>query len=468
MEYIKGCFNSCCNKITKYKEPEINNKSDDTEKNNNIDANNKKDNKKNNKEIKNYESKTNDDNTNKIILSGNKNIKQRKTLEEILKDLNLTGNNNNDEWQKPTNNLEGKDDKKDAKNKDKKAENKDLNKKSKDKNKKTENINKNKNKGNINIQPLPSQIFEQTKETDKHLHNFLTRIVIKICKLEKSFCENNNGNCSQFWKNLVGGNNETFETKDTLFTTVLNRNYNHHNICDNNHILRLLRNNFMNIKGKPETSEIVNQMVQQKSCEQLERLLRISNEDKNKLKDLKPQCKHSLGDKTLQDPMTPTINDSPINKSTEIMLMLMNIQDVAFDIYRKSSEKEKQHAKNILLFFRQVLTTLYEKKIISVLDERSILKQVDFPMNNKKYWQQLSSQQQIKQEKSFINFNLNKDTKEIEKIELEKLFWKNGAQYKGVASHNIQDEMKYRRQCINERTDFALNSSVVLDDEKNL
>lgn len=390
-------------------------------------------------------------------------------------DINI----NNDELPKPINDIEKQDDKKDAKNKDKKTENKDLKTKS-NKINENQNIYNNKLKQqpsqkkhtvNKNILSKPSQTFEEIKKTDKHLHNFLTRIVIKICELEESFCNDNHVDCSKFWNDLVGYNKKTSETNDTLFTEVLNRNYNNYNICNNNQTLRLLGNNFIDIKGNQKTSEIVNKMVQQKSCKQLESILRVNNEDKNKLKNLKPHHESSLGDKTLQDPMTPTINHSPINKSTEIMLMLMNVQDVAFDIYngKKSNKQEKQHAKNILLFFRQVLTILYEKKIISLLDKRPKSKQVTVPVEmeeNQQYWHELSSNRQIKQKKSLIDFNLNEDTENIQKIDLTKLFWKNGKQFDGKDFHHIQAEMKDCRQCINEQTDFALNNSIMLDEIK--
>ena len=421
MDYIKGCLSSCCDKITKYYESEINNNSNDTEKNNNIDENNKKDDKEDNKEIKNdnninQEIKNNDNNnenkenteinkdnteikdeeneninenkSNKDkdsknednkeeegkeitdskkeeeINEENENINENKddknkekeeineenekedndninenekeeiksknskeeeieedsidenenneqhsdinnkSLGEMLKEVNLpdnlTGNyrmpnvnndndnNDNEKLQKLINDINDQGDKKDIK----KAENKDLNKKVEiqDLKPKPNGIKKNKHHGinNLKLQSYtgnkkilskPSQTFEEIQKTNMHLHNFLTRIVIEICKLEESFREDNHGNCSEFWKNLVGDNKKTFETNDNLFTRVLDRNYNHFNIRDNNHILQLLGNDFGDIKGEPTTSEIVNQMVQRKRCEQLERILRISSAD---------------------------------------------------------------------------------------------------------------------------------------------------------------------------------------------
>ena len=371
-------------------------------------------------------------------------------------DINI----NNDELPKPINDIEKQDDKKDATD-IKKAENKEL-----------KNINKNKHTDNKNILSKPSQTFEEIKKTDKHLHNFLTRIVIKICELEESFCNDNHVDCSKFWNDLVGYNKKTSETNDTLFTEVLNRNYHNYNICNNNHILRLLGNNFMDIEGNQKTSEMVNKMVRQKNCKQLERLLRVSNEDLQQLEKSKNKHSSSLIGKVLADPMLTTYHEGEvINKSTEIMLMLMNVQDVAFDIYngKNINEKEKQHAKNILLFFRQVLTILYEKKIISLLDKRPKSKQVTVPVEmeeNQQYWHELSSNRQIKQKKSLIDFNLNEDTEKIEKIDLTKLFWKNGKQFDGKDFHHIQAEMKDCRQCINEQTDFALNNSIMLDEIK--
>lgn len=154
------------------------------------------------------------------------------------------------------------------------------------------------------------------------------------------------------------------------------------------------------------------------------------------------------------------------------MLMLSAIQDMALQIYNgESNEQEKQHAKNILLFFRQVLTTLYKKKIISIIDPK--WKQRGYvpteeEVERRKYWRELLSDKnkdkQAKQEgDDLINFNLNNDTEKIYKIELEKLFWKNGKQFDGKNFHHIQAEMAGHRQCINERTDFALNSSIMLD-----
>ena len=87
---------------------------------------------------------------------------------------------------------------------------------------------------------------------------------------------------------------------------------------------------------------------------------------------------------------------------------------------------------------------------------------------NTQYWQQLLLNQQIKKENSLINFNLNKDTKKIDKIDLTKLFWKNGARYKELGFHKIQDEMKDYHQCIDERPDFALNNSIMLDEKTKL
>ena len=463
---------------------------------------NKNSNKKN-KEIQ-PTSNYNDNPYNKMLKGSNakdkKNNEQysdinNKSLGEMLKEVNLpdnlTGNyrmpnvnndndnNDNEKLQKLINDINDQSDKKD-KNEDKKSKNEDVNKKVEKKilkKLKSNNINKNKHHGinNLKLQSYtgnkkflsnPSQTFEEIQKTNMHLHNFLTRIVIEICKLEEAFCENNNGNCSKFWKNLVGGNNETFETKDTLFTRVLNRNYNNYNIYDNNWILQLLGNNFGDIKGTPTTSEIVNQMVQQKSCEQLEKILRVNNEDKNKLNNLKPQHQSSLGGKTLQDPITLKTSYSPINKSIEIMLMLSAIQDMALKIYNEESNKqEKQHAKNILLFFRQVLTTLYKKKIISVINPKLILgTAVKEEKKRQEYWQQLNKRQQWKKvETSLINFNLNEDTEKIEKIDLTKLFWKNGKQFDGKDFHYVFKEMTDLQKCIDERANFKLDNSIMLD-----
>ena len=422
-----------------------------------------------------------------------------KSLGEMLKEVNLpdnlTGNyrmpnvnndndnNDNEKLQKLINDINDQSDKKD-KNEDKKSKNEDVNKKVEKKilkKLKPNGIKKNKYHGsnklklqsytvNKKILSEPSQTPQEIQKTDMRLHNFLTKIVIKICELEKLFCEKNNGNCSKFWKNLVDDNDKTFKTKDNLFTRVLDRNYNHYNICNNNWVLQLLgNNNFMEIEGEPKTSEIVNQMVQQKSCEQLERLLRVSNADRQQFEKSRKDREHTFTGKVLTDPMVLKIDCSPINKSIEIMLMLSAIQDMALKIYNEESkEKEKQHAKNILLFFRQVLTTLYRKNIISVIDPK--WKQGTAPTKEeaerRKYWKELlllNENKQIKKENDLINFNLNNDTTEIYKIELEKLFWKNGKQFDGKNFHYVFKEMTDLRRCIDERPDFALNNSIMLD-----
>ena len=412
-------------------------------------------------------------------INGNK---QNEIKPEQNNNININNNNNelldtDKQLQQLIDEVQRKNDKKGATNNyDAEHENLKLKSKNTDR-KKDKRNNKNKlqllqktYKDNNNITSEPSQTPKEIQKTDMHLHNFLTKIVIKICELEELFCEKNNGNCSKFWKNLVDDNNKkTLKKNDTLFTRVLDRNYNHHNIRDDNHILRLSGNSFMEIKGKPKTSEIINQMVLQKRCNQLERILRISNADLQQLEKSRKDREHTFTGKVLTDPMVLKIDCSPINKSIEIMLMLSAIQDMALKIYNEESNKqEKQHAKNILLFFRQVLTTLYKKKIISVINPK--LEQGTVPVEEEekrqKYWQQLNKQQQWKQVEKYMDFKLEDNVTDIQEIDLTKLFWKNGKQFDGKGVHHTPVEMTDYQQCIDEQPKFKLDNSIMLDEIK--
>ena len=298
------------------------------------------------------------------------------------------------------------------------------------------------------------QSWKDIEKTDTHLHNFLTKILIKICDYERSFREKNENTPSKFWKAL---------TETGKFNDVLNRNYNNITVRDNYDYL--VKATSISIRTKSDidkaatTQDVISHVISWKTNVTVQQLL------------CEKYAPTSVRRRWLEPKRLKLGSGKVINKSTEIMLMLAKVQEAALEIYNKSNKQEKKHAKDILLFFRQVLTTLYRKNIISVFDKRTEWRKGKNSVKNeesrKQHWVQLLSKKQIQIENNLINFNLNEDAEkkeEIEKIELEKLFWKNCAKNDVTPLHYIVNEIKNNLQCIDEQANFKLDDSIMLDE----